>query len=177
MKTYIVLLRGINVGGHKKVPMADLRELLTNSGFDNVRSYIQSGNVVLQSSISDKNDIENRIKKSIHDYFGFEVPVIAKTRSELLRIFDTCPFSEEEKKDSYFVILNQKPKSELIDKASEKTYENEEFKIIDDCLYFYCEKGYGKAKFSLNFFERKLKANATARNYRTMAKLLELSTL
>ena len=78
MNTYIALLKGINVGGHKKVPMADLRELLSKSGFENVQTYIQSGNVILQSNNSDISKIESDIEKSIEDYFGFEVSVLVK---------------------------------------------------------------------------------------------------
>jgi len=175
MKTYIALLKGINVGGHKKVPMADLRELLTKSGFENVQTYIQSGNVILQSSKSDISVIEKNIQESIMDHFGFEVSVLVKTRSDLKRIFEDSPFSEEEKKASYFIMLHNTAEDDLVKVASEKVYEGEEYKILKDCIYFFCEKGFGQAKFNANFFERKLKTFATARNYNTMVKLLSLS--
>jgi len=176
MKTQIILLRGINVGGHHKVPMAELRELLTNSGFENVKTYIQSGNIILQSSLSNKGDIEARIHTLILDQFGFEIPVISKTRTELLRIFDACPFSKEKKENSYFVILSDAPKYELVEIASEKKYINEEFKIIDDCLYFHSSIGYGKSKFNMNWFEKTLEVKATSRNYKTMVKLIAMSS-
>lgn len=175
MKTYIVLLRGINVGGHKKVPMTDLRELLSNSGFSEVQTYIQSGNVILKSSLTNKDDIELTIQKSIQNHFGFEVPVIAKTRLELLRIFKDCPFLDTKKEQSYFVILSSIPKQELIVKASERTFKNEEFKIINDGLYFHSSAGYGKSKFNMNWFEKTLNVKATTRNYKTMIKLLAVS--
>ena len=98
MNTYITLLKGINVGGHKKVPMAELRESLTKSGFQNVQTYIQSGNVMLQSKIGDISTIEIGIEKTIKDDFGFEVSVLVKTRKELQCIFDNSPFEEEKKK-------------------------------------------------------------------------------
>jgi uncharacterized protein (DUF1697 family) len=175
MKTYIALLKGINVGGHKKVPMADLRELLTKSGFENVQTYIQSGNVILQSSKSDISVIEKNIQESIMDHFGFEISVLVKTRSDLKRIFNDSPFSEEKKKASYFMMLQNTPEDDLVKIASEKVYEGEEYKILKDCIYFFCEKGFGQAKFNANFFERKLKTFVTARNYNTMVKLLSLS--
>ena len=175
MKTYIALLKGINVGGHKKVPMADLRELLTKSGFENVQTYIQSGNVILQSSKSDISVIEKNIQESIMDHFGFEISVLVKTRSDLKRIFNDSPFSEEKKKASYFMLLRNTPEDDLVKVASEKVYEGEEYKILKDCIYFFCEKGFGQAKFNANFFERKLKIFVTARNYNTMVKLLSLS--
>lgn len=155
--------------------MADLRELLTKSGFENVQTYIQSGNVILQSSKSDISVIEKNIQESIMDHFGFEVSVLVKTRSDLKRIFNDSPFSEEKKKASYFMLLRNTPEDDLVKIASEKVYEGEEYKILKDCIYFFCEKGFGQAKFNANFFERKLKTFATARNYNTMLKLLSLS--
>ena len=73
MKTFIALLRGINVGGHKKVPMAELRALLSKSGFENVQTYIQSGNVIFQTSENNIPNIESIIQKAIFDHFGFEI--------------------------------------------------------------------------------------------------------
>ncbi|MCB0398383.1 MAG: DUF1697 domain-containing protein [Winogradskyella sp.] len=175
MKTCIALLRGINVGGHRKIPMAELRELLTKIGFSDVKTYIQSGNAIFKVAETNYQEIENSIQKSIFDHFDFEVSVIVRTRQQLQKIFDDCPFSEDKKINSYFGILSHYPKEDLVQKAYEKTYDKEEYKITNDCLYFYSDKGYGNAKFSLNYFERKLKVNATARNYKTMLKLLSLS--
>ena len=175
MNTYIALLKGINVGGHKKVPMADLREVLSKSGLENVKTYIQSGNVIFQSSEKNSRNLETSIQKSILNKFGFEVTVLVRTRQELLRIFNDSPFSEDKKVKSYFAMLHTIPDPDLVAIASEKIYEGEEYYIVNDCIYFYCEKGYGKAKFNMNFFEQKLKTFATARNYNTMVKLLSLS--
>lgn len=173
---YIALLKGINVGGHKKVPMAELRELLTKSGFENVQTYIQSGNVIFQSSKRNISEIENNIQKAIMTHFGFEVSVLVKTRDDLKRIFDNSPFSEDKKKSSYFMMLHDIPDNDLVKEASEKVYEGEEYKIINDCIYYYSAKGFGQSKFNANFFERKLNTFATARNYNTMVKLLSLSS-
>ncbi len=175
MKTYIVLLKGINVGGHKKVPMAELRELLKNAKFQNVQTYIQSGNVIFQSS-EKPSELENKIQKLIVTQFGFEVCVIIKTNKELQIIFEACPFSKEKKEASYFIMLNKIPETNLLKEADKITYENEEVIIKNDCLYFYCSTGYGKTKFHMNTYERKLKVIGTARNYNTMLKLLSLST-
>ncbi len=176
MKIYIALLRGINVGGHKKVQMAELRELLSKSGLENVKTYIQTGNIIFQSANNDLKTLETKIKTAILNHFGFEVSVLVRTSEQLNKIFDDCPFSEEKKTNSYFAILSEVPQEDLVKEASEKTYDNEQYKIINDCLYFYCANGYGNAKFSLNFFERKLKVDATARNYKTMIKIIELSS-
>ncbi|MBN4070064.1 DUF1697 domain-containing protein [Olleya sp. AH-315-F22] len=175
MNTYIALLRGINVGGHRKVPMVELRELLTNLGFQNVQTYIQSGNVVFKSSEKSIQKLEKKIHEEIQSHFGFDVSIIVKTPKDLQRIFDACPFSEEKKKTSHFTMLHSTPDDELVKIASEKIYKGEEYVIINDCIYYYCAKGFGQAKFNMNLFERKLKTASTSRNYRTMVKLLSLS--
>ena len=175
MQTYIALLRGINVGGHKKVPMAELRELFVKSGLDNVKTYIQSGNVIFQTSMSGSKDLETNIQKLILNKFGFEVPVLIKTKEELSLIYNNCPFIDDKKMESYFVFLSAIPSESLIKVASEKTYSDDEYVILKDCIYLFCSKGYGRTKFNLSYFEKKLNLNATTRNYKTMVKLLALS--
>lgn len=176
MKTFISLLRGINVGGHRKVPMAELRELLSKQNFENVKTYIQSGNVVFQSTIDSNKSIEDLLAKSIKNYFGFEVTVLVKTYSELEAIFNKSPFKNEELEKSYFMILDSKPDKEAVAVLSKLSYKGEEFQITEKCIYFFSANGYGRTKFNSNFFERKLKVNATARNYKTMLKLLEMAS-
>ncbi len=176
MIIYIALLRGINVGGHKKIPMAELRALLTDSSLKNVKTYIQSGNVIFQSNQKDISKLEDKIKKAIRVQFGFEVPVLVRSVESFQTIFDECPFVKEKKEKSYFVVLNQVPDAELIKEAQKITYENEEFIIKNSCIYYYCSTGYGRTKFSMNAFERKLKVTGTSRNYNTMVKLLSLSS-
>ena len=175
MLTYIALLKGINVGGHKKVPMAELRELLNNEGFREVKTYIQSGNVVLQSS-ENSSFVQERIQKAIQIKFGFDISVIVKTREELNRIFKASPFSAGIKEKSYFIMLNKIPQKELLNHVESISYEKEEIVILKDALYFYSSVGYGNAKFNMNTFERKLEVIGTARNYNTMVKLLAMSS-
>ena len=175
MDNYIVFLKGINVGGHKKVPMAELRSLLSQLGFENIQTYIQSGNILLNTS-QDKLAIERIIFEGIKSHFGFESNVLVKTAKDLQHVFNNCPFSEEKKKSSHFLMFHDTPTEDMIIIALEKTYEDEEFYILQDCLYFYSIKGYGKVKFSANFFERKFKTFGTSRSYNTMVKLLSLSS-
>jgi len=176
MNTFIILLRGINVSGQKKVPMAELRTLLSNLGFKKVTTYIQSGNIVLQSEENKSHDIETIIKKALLSHFGFEVSTLVLSSEKFKACFDNCPFPEDKKSKSYFTLLHSVPESELIDAVSNEVYPNEEFIITNTCVYFYSEKGYGRAKCNTNFFERKLKITATTRNYNTMVKLLSLSS-
>jgi uncharacterized protein (DUF1697 family) len=175
MKTYIALLRGINVSGQKKIPMVELRDLLSKEGFLDVQTYIQSGNVIFKSSEKNIQKLQLKIHNSIKNHFGFEVPILIKTHKKLKQIFDDCPFSEEKKTNSYFTMLYSVPEENLVSEVSKINYPNEEFVITNDCIYLYCSIGYGRAKFNNNFFERKLKTTSTARNYKTMVKLMAMS--
>lgn len=174
MNTFIALLRGINVSGQKKIPMVELRNLLSDSGLKNVQTYIQSGNIIFHSSEESKIGLENTIQKAVLSHFGFEVPVLIRTELEIQNILDTCPFSEEKKMSGYFTLLHSAPKKSLIEETQVINYPNEEFHITNYCVYFFSSAGYGNAKCNNNFFEHKLKVRATTRNYKTMVKLLSL---
>ena len=178
MKTYIALLRGINVGGHKKIKMADLRLLLEGLGYKDVMTYIQSGNVIFNSLEEDRDKLENQISEAIKDHYGFEVPVLVKTRTEIKKILDSNPYNDPEDLASnkiYFILLQELPQKEDIETTSTIVFENEKFIITPECVFIRYDLGAGKAKCGINFFESKLKVATTSRNYRTMMKLLELS--
>lgn len=174
MKTYIALLRGVNVSGHKKILMADLRTLLEKSGLENVKTYIQSGNVIF-TSLEKKETVSDIIFNIILKQYGWEVPVLVLTSTELKSVLNNCPLLEEKKEKSYFILLKSKPSTETVIESSKLSSPKEEFVITNSCIYIYYDLGAGKGKLGINFFERKLKVKATARNYRTMKKLLELS--
>lgn len=174
MNTYIALLRGINVSGQKKIAMSELRKLFESLNFQNVQTYIQSGNVIFQSAETNKTDLEYIIHNKILSHFGFDVSVLVRTSVEIQAIMDACPFSEAKKTISYFTLLQTIPNKVLMDETLSITYPNEEFHITGQCVYFFSAAGYGNAKCNNNFFERKLKVSATTRNYKTLIKLLSL---
>ena len=178
MKTYIAFLRGINVSGKHKVPMAELKELLVDQELKEVETYIQSGNVVFKSELNNNKALEKQIKAAILRRFEFNVPVIVKTVDQVKEILNQNPFKtndENLRKQNYYVLLNEQPKQEAVEKFKLENFVNEEFYITSNCVYLKCHAGYGKAKLNNNLTERKLKVEATTRNYRTMSKLLELS--
>ena len=178
METYIALLRGINVSGQKKVPMADLRNMLDTLNFRNTKTYIQTGNIVFDSRENDTYVLEEKIKGGIRSTFGFDVPVLVKSKNEFERILQRNPYTDPEaidKKQVYFVLLKKAPEEKFIEEFSEDSYENEVFFIAGACVYLFCKAGYGKAKLDNNRIERKLKVEATTRNFRTMTKLLEMA--
>jgi uncharacterized protein (DUF1697 family) len=150
--------------------MKDLRMLLSSSGFQNVQTYIQSGNVVLESEQSTK-EVEASITKSIKDQLGFDVPAFAYTIKDWQNIVEACPYQEGEKK-VYFTFLDRIPK---VDDIKVKKAETDEFTIVQNMVYLSC-LSYGKTKLSNNLFEKKLQVKATSRNYRTTLKLLAMVT-
>lgn len=174
MNTYIVLLRGINVGGHKKIPMAPLRELLSEEDFSSVKTYIQSGNIILKSS-EDKASVGSKIHDLINTNYGFEVPVLVLILEELGTIIDSNPFDKKIIPECYYVMPFNSYSEELKAELSKESYPNEHFEITEKCIYLYVEDKYGTSKCSNNFFERKLKITATARNHKTMLKLVSLA--
>ncbi len=175
MKTYVAFLRGINVSGQKKIKMADLRDSLNKQGFSEVRTYIQSGNIVFTSKKSNTYVIAETIFKVIAADFGFNVPTLVLAAEEIERILNANPFQHEEEGKQYFVLLKSVPSGDLVREFNTLKFENEAFYITDNCVYLCCKTGYGKAKLSNNLVERKLKVEATARNLRTMKKLIEMT--
>lgn len=176
METYIALLRGINVGGKNKILMAELKEALDRIGLLNIKTYIQSGNIIFNSEDKKCSELEHNIKKEILLRFNLDVPVLVVTTKCLQQIFNDCPFTKDKKQKSYFSLLYSAPNESLVSEISKLDFKNEEIIITPNCVYFYSPIGYGKTKYNNNFLERKLKVTATARNYKTMVKLLELAS-
>lgn len=178
MKTYIAFLRGINVGGQKKMQMAEVRKMMTDIGFRDIQTYIQSGNIVFRSDVDTTEKLEGLIHAAIDTTFGFDVPVIVKSVTEMKDIIVQNPFKNEvdlAENRIYFVLLQGAPNIELVHTFKSEKYLNEIFSVSNNCVYLCCKNGYGKAKLNNNVIERKLKVKATARNYRTMNKMVELA--
>jgi uncharacterized protein (DUF1697 family) len=178
MKTYISLLRGINVSGQKSIKMIDLQILFETIGFINVKTYIQSGNVIFKSKLEVNEVIEDIIQKELFKKFGFLVPVIVRSIDEMIEVIDNNPFlkqTEIDYKSVYISFLSEKPNQKLIDNAINTSYLPEIFHIINKEVYLFCPIGYGKTKLSNTFFENKMKVQATTRNWNSTNKLIEMA--
>jgi uncharacterized protein (DUF1697 family) len=180
MKTYIALLRGINVAGQKKIKMADLRSFLSELSFQNIRTYIQSGNIIFESPKSNCLDLEQKIKTLIAEKYTFDVPVIVREAEEFIEIRDANPYFETdvEVKKLYISFLSQAPTKEAIEKFNQFCIDKnieDLFEIKNREIHLkYSLKEMHKSKLSNNLFERILKVRATTRNWRTVNKLIEL---
>lgn len=175
MKIYISMLRGINVSGQKKIIMEGLKKLYESLGFKKVQTYIQSGNVIFQSTEADSSSVIQKIEKKITKVYGFEVSVLIRTPKELCQVIARIPFTKQEAEKSYVTFLSDVPVEVPTDEINKAKNSSEKFKIIGKEIYFYCPTGYGKTKLSNNFFEKKLKLSATTRNWNTVNKLLEIA--
>lgn len=172
-KKYVALLRGINVGGHKKFPKANQLDMLIAMGFKNPQVYIHTGNWVFESTKSGI-DLKILIENTITKKYGWEVPVIVISAKQFKTIFDNCPFDFEVKEQSYFTLLATAPSAERITALKAIQHENEAFKITPNCIYIFYNNGAGKAKLTNNMIEKKLNVSATSRNYKTMLKITTL---
>jgi uncharacterized protein (DUF1697 family) len=173
MKTYISLLRGINVAGQKKILMADLKALYEDLGFENVKTYIQSGNVVFSFKKTSKEKLEQLIFDKIQSHYGFEVPNLILEAEEIKNALNNNPYPNIEK--PYFTFLSELPTVENVVELSKHSFENEFYKLKGKVIYSHYPNGAGRAKMTLNFFEKKLKVRGTARNLNTTKKLIELA--
>lgn len=177
MTTYISMLRGINVSGQKLIKMEALRKLYENLGFINVITYLQSGNVIFTNKDQDPDKLGQIIRREIQKNFGFEVPVIVLTVDKLKQIIDHNPFINDSNKDQsslYVTFLLSKPDQFDAKVIVDKKQDMEEIIFSDNAVYMYCPDGYGRTKLSNNFFEAKLKVDATTRNWKTTNELYKI---
>jgi len=180
MTKCIVLLRGINVGKGRKVPMTDLKKLCEALGLKNVKTYIQSGNVVFELGRPEAIlMLEMRLQQAFSETFGFDIPVIVRTDEEWAESIAQNPFLKEENLDIellHLTFLKELPKPELLEKIKGYQYLPDRYEIIGRNVFIFCAAGYGTSKLVNSFFESKLKVPATTRNWKTVLKLHEMRT-
>ena len=179
MFTYIALLRGINVSGHNKIKMAELKQLFVDLSYNNITTYIQSGNVIFTSKEKNTSKIENNIIKAVQKNFGYDLKVLVITKKELKTVFNSNPFLRNNTLDITklcVTFLSDTPKNDALPQLEEIAHKSDdEFVIINKNIYLHCPTGFARTKLTNNLFERKLKTDATTRNWKTITKLVELS--
>jgi uncharacterized protein (DUF1697 family) len=179
MTIYIALFRGINVSGHNNIKMADLKQLFLDLGYFEVITFIQSGNVIFNSDMSETSKIEQTIVEAVKNKYEYQIKVLVLDKNNIETIFKSNPFFDKihniDISKLHVTLLDKAPSLDgipLIKKLIKTT--NDKFQIIDKTVYLYCPNGYGKTKLNNNLFEKKLKVNATTRNWRSFTKLFEL---
>jgi len=178
MQTYIAILRGINVSGQKMMKMDDLKKLMEELPFKNVRTYIQSGNIIFDYENTGQADLAKLIEVKIEQKYRFQVPVIVLNNSKIETVLKQNSFinlRNENIDKLYVTFLSENPQQEKLDKLTIPGNIKDEFVISGDLIYLFCPDGYGNTKLNNNFFEQKLKVTATIRNWKTVIKLSEMS--
>lgn len=175
LKTYIVLLRGVMPTGKNRVPMARLREVLAAAGYQNVRTYIASGNALVDSS-SKPREIEKHVHDLIKKHIGPELTVVVRTGAELQKVLDNNPFTKGyDVSRVFFTLFASAPAAALVKALTAQDFGDEEFVITKQAAYLYIPGNAGRSKLNNAFLERKLGVTMTARNFNTTTKLIELS--
>jgi uncharacterized protein (DUF1697 family) len=176
MNTYIALFRGINVGGNNMLPMKELKTLLEKEGCRDVTTYIQSGNVILCSAVSDVERLSARLSAAVSKKYGFEPRVLLLTRQELEKAAKANPFpqADDNPKSLHLFFLTAVPKTPNLEGIEAIRIRSEQFALKGRTFYLYTPEGFGTSKLAMRV-EQLLGVPATARNWRTVTTLRELS--
>lgn len=177
MTRHIALLRGINVGGHKKVPMADLRKALEAAGFEDVKTYVQSGNVALSAAEKSPGKVGRAVAQAIEDAFGFEVAVVVRSRAEIAALVEEDPLGDVATNPTYRIVvfLAEKLDPSRLDGVDPAEYAPEAFALRDYEIVMWAPDGQRDSKLVKALSEKRTGVVGTARNWRTVEKLLDLA--
>lgn len=170
---WIVLLRGVNVGGHNKLVMADVRDALNGAGFERVRTYIQSGNIVLTAQ-GDADAVTSRVKEVLNESFGLDVQVFTTSKDALVHVIAANPFDGDPSRVMvYFCFepLTDFDAQPLQDLAAN----GEQLKVSDTVIYLHAPDGIGRSKLA-GKMDRTVPVQLSARNLRTVQKLVDMAT-
>jgi uncharacterized protein (DUF1697 family) len=177
MTTHIAMLRRINVTGHRLIKMEALRASFAALGLKNVKTYIQSGNVVFETD-EPASGLSAKIEKRILGDFGFDVRVLTKSAKELADIVRRNPFAKDKETEAarlYVTFLSDDPPRNALELVQSLAAGAEEIRIAGRAVYLRLPNGYGKTKLSNTAIEKKLSCSATTRNWKTTKTLLEMA--
>ncbi len=178
MTTYITMLRGINVSGKNIIKMNALKELYAKQGFQEVTTYLQSGNVIFRADKTEPKKLAQHISKQIEMVFGLDVPVVALTIDKLKRVIAKNPLAKDSTLNPDFLhvtFLSSAPDQTDHSLIESKKLPGEVVAFSDAAIYLYCPSGYGKTRLNNNFLESKLHVQATTRNWKTTQALLQVA--
>jgi uncharacterized protein (DUF1697 family) len=172
---FVAFLRGINVGGKTIIKMENLRQVFSALGCSNVKTYIQSGNVVFETDETDQAKLTEKIENSVEANF-FRTPVMIRSIEEIRDAIENNPFADEKFEDKLFhhVFLAEKLSDEKIEMLLANNRQSEKFAVRNREVYCLLREGVADSLLGKKYIDNKLKVAATARNWRTVNKILEL---
>jgi uncharacterized protein (DUF1697 family) len=174
---YIALLRGINVTGRNKIAMPELRAACAELGWQDVQTYIQSGNLIFQADAA-AEAVEAALGKAIDQRFGLSIPVIVRAASDWPAYVQANPYPKESEREPNLVMLalsKARPKPDAAEKLQERAASGERIAQAGDALWIHYPQGAGRSKLSPALFDRLVGSPVTARNWRTVLKINELA--
>jgi len=177
MTTHLALLRGINVSGHNMIKMEALKATLEAIGFQNVQTYIQSGNVFVDTDEENASKVGFIIKQEIFKVFGHEVPIVVVNKNDLAVCFKNNPYLKEtdvDIKKLYVAFVSTTLKNESINDLKISQFKPDEASIDGNKIYIKYAVGAGKTRFDQKYIEKKLNVTATVRNWNTITQLLKI---
>ncbi len=176
MSTHVALLRAINVGGRNSLPMKTLKAMFEALGCRNVRTYIQSGNVVFEATDALARKVPTAIQAAIQKQAGFTVPVVTRSAAELAKAAQAHAFSKKAKhaKALHFAFLADVPAAERVALHDPKRTPPDEFKVIGRDIHLHLPNGVAPSKLTNVYLDGKLETVSTLRNMATVQKLLEM---
>jgi uncharacterized protein (DUF1697 family) len=176
MAIQIALLRGINVGPHKRIAMADLRELLSSLGYSDARTLVQSGNIVLSAS-APPEDLARELEREIAEKLGIETPVVVRTRAQLAAVVALDPLGDVADQHKLYQVsfLSAEPDAEAVRKIAEVDVSPERFVHIGREIYAWHPEGIQRSRLAKLLSDKQLGVTVTARNWNTTTKLLEMA--
>lgn len=173
VSTYIALFRGINVGGKNVLPMQALARIMEGAGCENVRTYIQSGNVVFDARLRHRDKLAGEISNEIANRNGFTPRILILERRELVDAIQNNPFGTDDGKALHFFFLDSRPDHSGLRALEDLKSKSEEFGLYKKTFYLYAPDGIGRSKLAARV-ERCLGVSATARNWNTVDKLMSM---
>ncbi len=177
MPIVIALIRGINVGGHKKIKMADLRQLFTSLGLRQVRTVLQSGNAVFATDESDLPRLQKQLEAAIRERFGFEAGVLLRAAENFKAALARHPFTAaqlERGNHSMIAFLSAAPDPAAVEALREGNPGRESIHVAGNALFIFYTDGVARSKLDNKRIERALSLLSTARNWNTCNRLLKL---
>lgn len=177
MTKHLALLRGINVSGHNMIKMDALQKMLENMGYQNVETYIQSGNVFVDSEEDNAASVGFKIKQEIAKVFGYDVPAVMVTKVDLENCFKNNPYLKDKNCDTkklYVAFVSKELSPLALNDLKISNFKPDEAAIDSNRIYIKYDVGAGKTRLDQKYIEKKLNVVATMRNWNTVTKLLEM---